>query len=86
MQSAVISHIKKGDALLIRHQENNPYDCKAIAILTERNEMLGYLPKTENKIPALLAEQGINIYAYVASVNAEAKPWERLTVSLWITM
>ena len=66
----------------MKRDQHNPHDPCAVKILTEQQEMLGYLPRRHNMIPASLADQGIALSAKVATLDADAEPWERLRVSL----
>lgn len=82
MRSSVWSQLKEGVRLIVKRDRNNPHDPCAVMILTEQHEMLGYLPRRNNMIPASLADQGIALSARVATLDASAEPWERLRVSL----
>jgi hypothetical protein len=82
MRSSVLSQLQEGVRLVVKRDRNNPHDPCAVMILTERHEMLGYLPRRNNMIPASLADQGIAMSARVVTLDASAEPWERLRVSL----
>lgn len=41
-----IRHLKIGDTLELRREPENPYDPKAIMVLTQSNELIGYIPST----------------------------------------
>lgn len=82
MRSSMWNQLREGVRLVVKRDQHNPHDPCAVKILTEQQEMLGYLPRRHNMIPASLADQGIALSAKVATLDADAEPWERLRVSL----
>lgn len=76
-------HLACGQQLLVVRDAANPYDPFALRILTNDRHMLGFIPRSQNRIAATLADQGIRLSAGIVAVHHDAAPWERLTISLW---
>lgn len=83
MTPGIALNLTIGQHLLIERDRTNPYDPCALKILTPRRNMLGFIPRSQNKTVATLADQGIEMSARIVSVHNDADPWERLTISLW---
>ncbi|MBN1689146.1 MAG: HIRAN domain-containing protein [Candidatus Omnitrophica bacterium] len=83
MNSGVFKTLKEGEALVLRREPDNQHDSLAIAIFTQDEHKLGYVPRACNYSPALVADQDVRLCAGIAAVDQKAKPWERVLVSLW---
>lgn len=83
MQESVFSSLNVEDELIIEREPENPYDRKALMIMTSDRRMLGYIPRLQNEIPANLSEQGIQFKACISLLERDAEPWERLKIRLW---
>jgi len=75
--------LKTSQSLLIKRDDGNPFDPCALKILTPHGCMLGFIPKSQNRTAATLADQGVKLHAKVESYEEGFEPWERLTISLW---
>lgn len=49
----------EGEELILKREPDNPFDPKAVAVLRENGQRIGYLPREYNAIPAALLEEGI---------------------------
>ncbi|RHT72880.1 hypothetical protein DW741_04930 [Ruminococcaceae bacterium AM28-23LB] len=49
----------EGEELIFKREPDNPFDPKAVAVLRENGQRIGYLPREYNAIPAALLEEGI---------------------------
>ncbi len=74
----VIRKLRVGSPLQLRRQPTNPYDARAIEILTVDGVKLGYVPMRLNAHPAALLDSGRRVVADVVEVNPESVPWERV--------
>jgi hypothetical protein len=83
MDSRIFDTLKEGEGLVLRREPDNPHDSLAIAILTKNGHNLGYVPRTCNYSPALVADQDVRLCAGIAGIDPKAEPWERVLVSLW---
>ncbi len=80
----VIDKLKVGTKLDMVPEFDNPYDPNAIAIYYKGTK-LGFMPKSENSIPALLAYYGHNVFKLrVLQVDKKADPWEQVRVGLYV--
>ena len=76
------STLREGDELELRREPQNPHDARAIAIHDTRGRKLGYLPRKENRIPARLMDQGMELTAAITTIARDAEPWKRVRVAL----
>jgi len=83
MSPQVSSQLTADGKLLVQRDSANPYDPCALKILTPDQQMLGFLPRNQNRAAASLADQSVKLSATVAAFHPEAEPWERLTVVLY---
>ncbi|HXF99841.1 MAG TPA: HIRAN domain-containing protein [Bacteroidota bacterium] len=74
----VIQGLRVGSPLRLRPQPTNPYDSKAIEILTVDGVKLGYVPMRLNSHPSALLETGHRVVAEVVHVDPDTVPWERV--------
>lgn len=61
--------LSEGDFLLLLREPNNQYDSRAIEVYTFKKVKLGYLPKLENHIPTLIADQGVELIAEILEIH-----------------
>lgn len=80
--------VPETELILVREPENE-YDDKAVAIYTEQGNKLGYVPRSENHIPAAMADADIFIGAEIVKFKAELiriAPWECLFIRIFQSM
>lgn len=83
VKAEIFQTLKEGKELVLRREPDNPHDPLAIAIFTKGGHKLGYVPRTCNYSPALIADQDVRLCAEIAEIDPNAEPWERVMVSLW---
>lgn len=76
----VMAKLKVGERLILRREPENAYDDMAIAIHSSRGEMLGYVPRIQNRTMARIADQGIALRGWLVKVDTSASAWEQLRV------
>jgi len=59
--------LKEGDKLILRREQDNRFDDKAILILNEREEKIGYVPEKDNMVFSRLMDAGKLLTAKVKS-------------------
>jgi len=64
----VLSKIKVGDKLILQ-REDNAFDKKAILILTEEKEKLGYVPEKDNIVFSRLMDAGKLLTAKITEIT-----------------
>ena len=80
---AVFAGLEPGEALALRREPGNGYDARAVAVWTERGQMLGYVPRIHNQAVANLMDAGLRPVARVAGVSTGgARPDVALDVRL----
>lgn len=86
MNPKIARHLTIGLPLLIERDSKNPYDPCALKIMTRHQNMLGFIPRNQNRTVATLADQRFKLFAKIAAIHNDADPWERLRISLWATL
>ena len=56
--TSVISKLNVGDKVIFQREPNNRYDDKAIVVLNEKKEKLGYVPEKDNVVFSRLMDAG----------------------------
>ena len=51
-------------------ERNNRYDQRAIMVVNQNGEKMGYIPHKQNKLPSRLMDSGMNVYGLVSAVSA----------------
>lgn len=73
----VVGQIRVGDALTLQREPTNPHDANAIRVLWQ-GQMLGYVPRRENKAIARAMDRGQPLRARVVALRPDESPWRRL--------
>ena len=81
-----LDQLKVGTALDMAPERDNPHDPNAIE-LRFAGTKLGYIPRSENEILAVMAFYGhADVFeARVLQVDPEAAPWEQVRVGIYVT-
>ena len=82
----VLDQLKPGKKLKMVPEPDNPYDPNAIELRFKKAK-LGYVPRTENGMLALLAYFGHKgvFEVRVLQVDPEADPWHQVRVGVYVT-
>lgn len=78
---ALLDTLQPGDALDLVAEPDNPHDPRAIRI-EARGHRIGYVPRSENRPLVRLLEQGAELRARVAGVQAHGESWEAVRVGV----
>jgi len=81
----VVARIRVGDALTLQREPDNPHDANAIRVLWQ-GQMLGYVPRRENKTVARAMDRGEPLVARVIALHPEETPWRRLRFEIGIRL
>lgn len=65
--------VKVGDMLLLEEEPENAYDPMAIRVLTQGNEILGYVPRYYNKAILARLHDGMGYSCEITEVNANMR-------------
>ena len=80
-----LDQLKPGKKLKMVPEPANPYDPNAIELRYKKTK-LGYIPRTENELLALLAFYGHKnaFEARVLQVDPQTEPWKQVRVGIYI--
>ena len=70
--SELIQGMKINDRVKIVAEENNPYDFRAVKVLTKDKVKIGYIPKNKNHFPSAMLQNGEKLFGQIKKVQ-----WER---------
>ena len=65
--------VKVGDILLLEEEPENAYDPMAIRVLTQEQEVLGYVPRYYNKAILARLHDGMGYSCKITEVNANMR-------------
>ena len=68
--------LKEGSVLVLRRESENLYDKRAILVLNEKEEKLGYVPRKDNVILSRLMDGGKILKAVVKDCHRDEFQWE----------
>jgi hypothetical protein len=77
-----LARLAVGDALRLKREPDNKYDESAIAVYTQANDMVGYIPRYQNRTIARIMDQGVVVTATIDKIAPDDAPWRRI----WITV
>ena len=75
--------LKKHQLLVLKREPKNEYDDKAILILTEDGQKLGYVPQEKNEILSRLMDAGKLLFGRLDEKNWVDR-WLRLDIQVYL--
>ena len=75
--------LKKHQLLVLKREPKNEYDDKAILILTEDGQKLGYVPQEKNEILSRLMDAGKLLFGRLDEKNWVGR-WLRLDIQVYL--
>ena len=75
--------LKKHQPLVLKREPKNEYDDKAILILTEDGQKLGYVPQERNEILSRLMDAGKLLFGRLDEKNWVGR-WLRLDIQVYL--
>jgi len=79
--SELIQELNLNDKVNLIHEKNNPYDIRAVKILTSQNIKLGYMPKNMNHFPSFMLENNAELFGVIKKLD-----WQQDNVSIKIML
>ena len=76
-------NLKKNQLLVLKRELNNEYDDKAIMILTEDGQKLGYVPQEKNEILSSLMDAGKLLFGRLDEKDWVGR-WLRLDIQVYL--
>lgn len=80
--SELEKYLKKNDELTLQRQPENPHDYFAVEVF-RKNQKLGYLPRTDNKIVARMMDQSVKVKARIGHINPEEGAYRRIKLRVY---
>jgi hypothetical protein len=74
--------MRVGDALELVREPANPHDSNAVRVLWQ-GQMLGYLPRRENRAVARHIDAGGRVEARIVKLQEHRNPWQRIELEVW---
>ncbi len=80
-----INEVEVGEILTFYREPENEYDERAILVLNDEGNTIGYVPRRDNIILAKLMDAGKRIYAKAIEVNHDwEKPWNCVWMDIYL--
>ena len=76
-------NLKKNQLLVLKREPKNKYDNKAILILTEDGQKLGYVPQEKNEILSKLMDAGKLLFGRLDEKNWFGR-WLKLDIQVYL--
>ncbi|MCL2075570.1 MAG: HIRAN domain-containing protein [Betaproteobacteria bacterium] len=84
--SRLAGKIREGDSLTLRREPDNQYDANAVRVEWQ-GEMLGYVPRRENRAVAAAMDRGELLDGRIIRFNPDdPDPWQRLRFEIWVRL
>lgn len=77
--------MRPGDLLVLVREPRNPHDANAVRI-EWRGEMLGYLPRRENRDVARQMDHGAPVKARIVRMTEARNPWQRIRFEVYVDL
>jgi hypothetical protein len=74
-----------GDALELVREPANPHDPNAVRVLWQ-GQMLGYLPRRENRAVARHMDAGGRVEARIVRLQQHRNPWQRIELAVYVRL
>lgn len=79
----IMPYLQPGELVDLTAEPGNPHDPCAVRIEHKRSR-IGYVPRACNQRLSELLQADVTLYAQIARANADALPWEAVTVRVTI--
>jgi hypothetical protein len=79
------TQLAEGDALILVREPENSHDANAIRV-EWRGQMLGYLPRKENRAVAAAMDGGEAVVARIARLREHRNPWQRVLIEVFVVL
>jgi hypothetical protein len=83
--ASVWNELKVGDALTLVRETDNAHDTNAVRV-EWRGQMLGYLPRAENRAVAAEMDRGTIVSARIAQLREHRNPWLRVLIEVFVVL
>ena len=80
--SEVCNKLGEEDIVYLNRETNNPYDEKAVQVVTKEGYVLGYIPKEENSILKNLIDSGKYLYGVIRKISDD---YEEIRIRVYLS-
>lgn len=80
--SETCGDLYEGDIVYLKRKFNNPYDEKAIQVVTLKGYVIGYVPKEENSILKNLMDNGKYLYGIIREISDD---YEEIKIKIYLS-
>ena len=80
----ILQTVKPQEKLTLRREKENTFDAKAVAILTEEGQKIGYIPERDNPIFSRLMDAGKMLTAQVKSIEWQYS-YCKIAIAIYLT-
>jgi hypothetical protein len=77
--------LRVGDELALIREPGNSHDPNAVRV-EWRGQMLGYLPRAENRAVAAEMDRGTRVAGRIARLREHPNPWQRLLIEVFVVL
>ncbi len=70
---AAMTYLRARDTVRLHRESSNPHDDRAVEVMTERGDKLGYIPRGQNRVIASLMDAGESTLAVVVEIDNEGE-------------
>ena len=81
--TSVLDEIKEGDKLVLK-REDNKFDEKAILVLTESGNKLGYVPEKDNVVFSRLMDAGKLLTAKINRIKKISDSYTQIGIDIYL--
>jgi len=72
---------KEDDVLILRRNPKNKHDCYAIEVHTISGQMIGHIPRSENRVLARLMDSGKRLTGIVKNADGSSR-WDGVSIKI----
>lgn len=83
--SRVWNELHEGDRLTLVREADNRYDRNAVRV-DWRDQVLGYVPRAENRAVARALDAGERLEARIAKLRDDPDPWRRVEFEIFLPL
>jgi hypothetical protein len=82
---ALWGELRVGERLALVREPDNRHDANAVRV-EWRGQMLGYLPRAENRSVAAEMDRGAQVEGRIARLREHRNPWQRVLVDIYVAL
>ena len=84
VDKGIIDSLSEGDKLILRREQNNKFDDKAVLVLNKDQQKTGYIPEKDNAVFSRLMDAGKLLTAKVKKIDKKGD-FSKIEISIFLT-